>query len=130
MVTQYIFAWDDGGVQAIVPIHSLRDWNSTASFRRLSGLSVGPNPLEDIIHCVIWRGRDRPGYTVVCYTDPNSGSPAQWSRVLHTDLDALTPVLLSRGMLLWEKSSGQTHLEVDKLARYVYSVHCNERQRA
>ena len=99
----YIFAWDQTGIESIIPITQYEEWDKQNTWNILNDLPVERNPLNSIIQSLILRARYNSQrhyeiYTVDCAFPIDE---AEWREIWQENPQGTADLIRERGQKIY-----------------------------
>lgn len=99
----YIFAWDQKGIESIIPITQYEEWDKKNTWNVLKDQPTERNPLWSILHGLILRAqynsqRHYEIYSVDCAFPINE---AEWREIWANDPQGTADLIRERGQKLY-----------------------------
>jgi hypothetical protein len=99
----YIFAWDQTGIESIIPITQYEEWDKQNTWNILNDQPVERNPLNSIIQSLILRARYNSQrhyeiYTVDCAFPIDE---AEWREIWQENPQGTADLIRERGQKIY-----------------------------
>lgn len=99
----YIFAWDQQGIDSIVPISQYEEWGKKNTWNVLTGAPVERNPLTSIIQSLVLRARynSQRHYEIYAIDCAFEMDEVEWRRTWEENPQATADLIRARGQELY-----------------------------
>lgn len=99
----YIFAWDQTGIDSIVPITQYEEWDKKNTWNVLTDQPVERNPINSIIQFLLLRARYNSQrhyeiYSIDCAFEINE---AEWREIWEADPQGTADLIRERGQKIY-----------------------------
>lgn len=99
----YIFAWDQTGIESIIPITQYEEWDKKNTWNALINQPTERNPLTSIVQSLVLRARYNPQrhyeiYAIDCDFDIDE---KEWRKIWEENPQGTADLIRSRGEKLY-----------------------------
>lgn len=106
----YLFAWDQKGIDSIIPITQYEDWDKNNTWNVLTNQPTERNPLWSILQGLILRARYNSQrhyeiYSVDCAFEIDE---AEWRKIWLADPQGTADLIRERGVKLYSDREDRT----------------------
>ena len=106
----YIFAWDQTGIESIIPITQYEEWDKKNTWNVLTDQPVERNPLNSIIQSLILRARYNSQrhyeiYAIECAFDMGE---EEWREIWQENPQATADLIRERGQKIYSDREDRT----------------------
>ena len=99
----YIFAWDQTGIDSIVPITQYEEWDKKNTWNVLTDSKVERNPLMSIVQNLILRARynSQRHYEIYSIDCAFGIDEAEWRKIWEENPQATADLIRARGQKIY-----------------------------
>lgn len=109
----YIFAWDQTGIDSIVPITQYEDWDKRNTWNVLADQPVERNPLNSIIQSLLLRARvnSQRHYEIYSVDCAFGIDEAEWRTIWEENPQGTADLIRERGQKIYsDREDGQSRV--------------------
>jgi hypothetical protein len=106
----YLFAWDQTGIESIIPITQYEEWDKKNTWNVLTDQQTERNPLNSIIQSLILRARYNSHrhyeiYAIECAFDIGE---EEWRKIWQENPQATADLIRERGQKIYSDREDRT----------------------
>ena len=109
----YIFAWDQTGIDSIVPITQYEEWDKKNTWNVLTDSKVERNPLMSIVQNLILRARynSQRHYEIYSIDCAFGIDEAEWRKIWEANPQATADLIRKRGQQIYsDREDRRSHV--------------------
>lgn len=113
--TSFIFAWDNLGIESIIPISKYDDCASANTWRILNNEEPERNPLMGIVQNLIFRARYNPQrhYEIYAVSCDDSLDEEHWRKMWEEEPQACANLIRERGQKIYSDRENKVKVLIE-----------------